>query len=171
MVYKILKNGVLALAIILCVSQVQAQKFGYLNSAALLSEMAEVKQADANLETLQKQLQKQLQKSIEDLQGEYLELQKKEKRGELSPKQIQEEAAKLKTKEEGLAKSEQGMVQQMQEKRESLLKPILDRVNKIISQVATENGYDYIFDSSVGMILYADEKYDVTSLVKAKLGL
>ena len=40
----------------------QAQQFGYVNSAAILAEMPEVKQADANLEALQKQLQKRYKK-------------------------------------------------------------------------------------------------------------
>ena len=38
----------------------QAQKFGYVNSQEILAGMAEVKQADANLEALQKQLQKKV---------------------------------------------------------------------------------------------------------------
>ena len=35
-----------------------AQKFGYLNSQAILAELPEVKQSEAELEALQKQLQK-----------------------------------------------------------------------------------------------------------------
>lgn len=37
---------------------ISAQKFGYLNSQALLAELPEVKQADANLQALQTQLEK-----------------------------------------------------------------------------------------------------------------
>jgi len=39
--------------------------------------------------------------------------------------------------------------------------------------VAKENGYTYIFDTSpgIGVVLYADESTDVTALVKAKLGM
>lgn len=150
---------------------VSAQKFGYINSQALLAEMPEVKQADANLEALQKQLQKKGQQMLTSLQSKYQELQRKEQQGELSPKQLEEEAKKLKEQETELAKFEQDMQKQLLEKKETLLAPIIEKVNQAIQDVAAENGYTYIFDASVGVILYADESTDVSSKVKAKLGI
>jgi hypothetical protein len=47
----------------------------------------------------------------------------------------------------------------------------LDKINKGIQDVAKEHGYSFIFDSSAGMLLYAEESSDVTALVRAKLGL
>jgi outer membrane protein len=52
-----------------------------------------------------------------------------------------------------------------------LLSPIQEKVNKAIKDVATENGFLYIFDMGVGMVLYADPAADATKMVKAKLGL
>jgi len=150
--------------------QADAQKFGYLNSKALLAEMPEVKQANSNLEALQKQLQKRGQQMLTTLQTNYQDLQRKEQQGELSPKQLEEEAKLLKQKEEELGKFEQDMQKQLLEKENQLLQPILEKVNQAIRAVAQENGYTYIFDASLGFILYADEASDVTNLVKAKLG-
>ncbi len=146
-----------------------AQKFGYINSAAILSEMPEVKQADANLEALQKQLQKKGQGMVELLQKDYTEIQAKVERGELSPKQQEEEAAKLKKREEEIAKFEQEMVKQLQDKRTELLQPIYDKVNKAISDVAKENGFQFVFDQ--GVLLYSEQTLDVGPMVKAKLGI
>jgi outer membrane protein len=42
---------------------------------------------------------------------------------------------------------------------------------KAIEQVAKENGYTYIFDTSVGAVLYWEESDNVLSLVKKKLNL
>lgn len=151
-------------------NQADAQKFGYINSKALLAEMPEVKQANSNLEALQKQLQKRGQQMLTTLQTNYQDLQRKEQQGELSPKQLDEEAKVLKQKEEELAKFEQDMQKQLLEKENQLLQPILEKVNTAIRTVASENGYTYIFDASLGFILYADESADVTNLVKAKLG-
>ena len=81
-----------------------AQKFGYLNSQALLSELPEVKQADANLQALQAQLEKKGQQMVSELENKYKDL-------------------------------------------------------------------TYIFDSSAGILLYAQESMDVTTLVKTKLGI
>lgn len=156
---------------LVCTSNVQAQKFGYLNSSAIMSEVPEVKQAESNLKAYQEQLSKQGQQKVEALQNKYQELARKEKQGEIAPKALQEQADKLKLEEEDLAKLEQDMQNQMAQKREALLQPILDKINKAIQEIAKEQSYSYIFDSSAGMLLYADESSDVSSLVRTKLGL
>ncbi len=148
-----------------------AQKFGFMNSAAIMAEIPEVKQADSNLKAYQEQLSKQGQQKVEALQAKYQELARKEKQGEIAPKALQEQADKLKVEEEEITKMEQDMQTQMATKREGLLQPILDKINKAIVDIAKENGYSYIFDSSAGMLLYADETTDVSTLVRAKLGL
>ena len=76
-----------------------------------------------------------------------------------------------KKREKEIAKFEQDMVKQIQDKRNELLQPIYDKVNAAIKSVATENGYTFIFDVGSGAILYAEESADVSALVKAKLGL
>jgi len=165
----IFKVGTLLIALIFLAGSVQAQKFGYVSSAEILSQMPEVKQADANLEGLQKQLQKKGQGMVEQLQKDYVSIQEKIERGELSPKQQEEEAKKLETRQAEIAKFEQDMVNQIQEKRNSLLAPIYESINTAISDVAKENGFQFIFDA--GVLLYAEDSQDVSSLVKAKLGL
>lgn len=152
---------------------VSAQKFGYLNSAALLAEMPKVKEAEANLETLQKQLQAKGQKMLQDFQGKYTEVERKYSQGEISPKDLEGEKQILQAEEAKIAQFEQEMQKQMLDKREALLQPILDQVNDAIEQVAKEKGYAYIFDASpgVGVLLYADESTNIMSLVKAKLNM
>ena len=145
----------------------QAQQFGYVNSAAILAEMPEVKQADANLEALQKQLQKKGQSMLEQLQQDYVALQQKVQGGDLSPKQQEEEAQKLQAREQEIAKFEQDMRKQVTEKREELLGPIYEKVNQAIKDVAKENSYQFIFDQNV--LLYAEDSQNVNALVKAKL--
>lgn len=147
----------------------QAQKFGYLSSASILQDMPEVKQADATLEALQKQLQKKGQGMVEQLQKDYQAAQEKIGRGELSPKQQEEEGAKLEAKQAEIQKFEQDMQKQVQDKRNELMTPILDKINKAIQDVAKENGYTFIFDE--GVLLYKEASGDVTNLVRAKLGM
>ena len=47
----------------------------------------------------------------------------------------------------------------------------LQKVEAAIKDVGTENSFSYIFDLSMGGFVYVDESLDVTTLVKAKLGL
>lgn len=147
----------------------QAQKFGYLNSASILQEMPQVKQADATLEALQKQLQKKGQGMVEQLQKDYQVAQEKIGRGELSPKQQEEEGTKLEAKQAEIQKFEQEMQKQVQDKRNELMTPILDTINKAIQDVAKENGFTFVFDE--GVLLFKDPAGDVTALVRSKLGM
>jgi Skp family chaperone for outer membrane proteins len=44
-------------------------------------------------------------------------------------------------------------------------------VNKAMEDVAKENGFNLVFDSSTQVLLYAHESLDVTKMVKTKLGI
>lgn len=149
----------------------QAQKFGYINTQALITDIPEVKEANANLETYKTQLQKKGQAMIQSLQTKYQDLERKQAQGEIAPKQLEAEAAKLKEEEAKIGEFEQTSQQQIVAKSEQLLKPLRDRIQKAIDDVAVEQGFQYIFDASLGIILYADESTDVSAAVKAKLGL
>lgn len=148
-----------------------AQKFGYINSQELIEQIPEVKEATSNLETYQQQLAKQGQDMLQRLQTKYQDLERKQANGEISPKQMETEVAKLKEEEGKLMEFEQSSQQKLLEKNESLLTPIRDKIQAAIDAVASENGYTFIFDYATGFVLYADASTDVSSLVKAKLGL
>ena len=98
-------------------------------------------------------------------------MERKQAQGEISPKQLEVEAQALKQEELEIAKFQQDIQQKLYEKSENLLKPIRDRIQAAIDDVAKENGYDYIFDRSMGIILFADESTNISAQVKAKLGM
>jgi len=162
---------VVAVVMVGYTSDVAAQKFGYINSQELLSQLPEVKESTSNIETLKKQLQKKGQDMVAALQQKYVSLQKDQEQGKLSPVQLEQEAAKLKQEETKIAEFEQSSQQRIFEKTEQLLAPIQEKINNAIKEVAQDNGYTYIFDASLGMVLYADPGSDVSNLVRGKLGL
>lgn len=166
LVYKLAATAILLAGLVL---SVQAQKFGYINSQELIQNIPEVQEANSNIETYKTQLQKKGQEMVKALQTKYEGLERKRTKGELSPKQIETEAATLQAEEQGIMKFEQESQQNIANKSETLLKPIRDKIQNAIDAVAKENGYTYIFDYSMGIILYADEASDVSALVKAKL--
>lgn len=164
-------NTVLALVILFAAQSMVAQNFAYVNTQEILQALPEVKEANANIETFRNQLINLGQKKVETLQAKYAELEQKQAQGDISPKQLEIEAQKLKEDEMQIAQFEQESQQRILEKSEELLKPIRDKVQKAIDDVAKENGYTYVFDASLGFILYADESTNASSKVKAKLGL
>lgn len=161
----------IACFVFLAVFSGNAQKFGYINSQALITGIPEVKEAEANLETFQGQLEKQGQDMLAKLQTKYQDLERKQAQGEISPKQLEVEAEGLKMEEQKLMEFQQSSQQKIMEKSESLLKPIRDRIQTAIDEVADEEGYTYIFDASTGFVLYADSSNDISTLVKSKLGI
>lgn len=163
----------LLLGLTLLIQTAHAQKFGYVNSGSILETMPKVKEAESNLEALGKQLQAKGEKMMQDFQLKYQELERKVQAGEITPKDQETQAKLLEEERNKILQFDQDMQNQLAQKRDSLLNPILEEVRNAIKAVATENGYTYIFDGSpgVGVLLYADESTDVTALVKTKLGM
>lgn len=166
------KNLLFTLVFVLATAgTAMAQKFGYCNSLALLTEIPEVKQADSDLQAFQTQLTKKGQEMVKELQNKAAELQRKEEQGLISPKDLETQSLKLKEEEEKIAKYEQEVYAKLTQKREELYKPLLEKVNNAMKDVATENGFTMVFDLSSNMVLYGDPSLDVTTLVKTKLGI
>ena len=166
-----LQVAIIALVFVMSAATVQAQKFGYLNSAEIVATMPEVKQMQSNLEGLQTQLQKKGQLMLTDYQQKEKAAVEKQQKGQLSPMEQETVMKELQDKQQEIMKFEQEMAQKLAAKEQELLKPILDRVNQAIKDVAKEDGYQFIFDTTSGALLYADESQDVTSRVKSKLGI
>jgi outer membrane protein len=158
-------------ALLLLCGSVSAQKFGYFNSLEVLAIVPEVKAADSELQAFTKVLQKNGESRLQELQTKAASLEDRNGKGTISPKQYQDEMATLEAEGAKLQQLEQEMAKQVADKRELLYKPILDKVNEKIKEVAKENGFTMIFDSSTGILLHADEALDVTKLVKAKLNI
>lgn len=165
----------LIFSLFICLSantQLDAQKFGHMNSGNLLEMMPEVKAGDAELEVLRKSLFDKIQTRVKALEEKFERLRKKAAEGGMSPVQQREAEDDLNRERESILKEEQALTQTMQQKRVDLLQPIFDKVNKAIEEVGKENGYTMIFETSqFNAILFAAEADDVTDMVKAKLGL
>ena len=144
-----------------------AQKFGYIDSDALLAEMPKVKQARANLEVLQKQLTTKGENMVKDFQTKLSTLETKRQQGTITQKDLEAEAKKLEAKQLEIQKYEQDMYKQLADREQKELKPIIDEVNAAIKAVAKENGYQFIFEKKT--LLYFDNAMDVSAQVKAKL--
>lgn len=146
-----------------------AQKFAFINSQELINDLPEVKEANSNIEAFQTQLQRKGQEMIKVLQEKYATIEKD--RDNYSPLQLEEEAKKLQAEESKIVEFEKNSQQKIVDKSETLLAPIRNKIEAAIQDVADENGYDYVFDYSTGMVLYASDEANIGPLVKAKLGL
>ncbi len=147
----------------------QTTKFGYVDSRALLEVMPDYKKADGDLQAYAKSFQEQLETMGKEYQKKGQEYQSAEKTMTDAVREVkQKELVDLQTRMESTQQSAQDKVAK---KREELLSPILEKADKAIKEVAKEQNYDYVFDASVGTLLYAKPTDDILPLVKAKLGI
>jgi len=166
---KTFQIGGVVLLLFMAAINVQAQKFGFINTAEILSAMPEVKQAEVDIENFSTALQKKGQAKVQELEAKYSKIQQQMQAGNLSPVQQQQAQADLQKDQAELAQFEQEMMGQIQDKRQKSLQPIYDKLNAAIEAVAKENGFNMIFDQAV--LLYTEDSADVSALVRAKLGL
>jgi outer membrane protein len=158
-------------ACLLLASAAFGQKFGYCNSSELLTQIPEVKAADSDLQAFQTQLTKRGQEMVKALQDKAGELERKRQQGLISPKDLDAQTAKLQEEQAAIEKYEREVYEKLSQKREMLFKPILDRVNQAMTEVAKEEGFLLVFDTNSRVVLYADDSLNVTPSVKKKLGL
>lgn len=144
-------------------------KFGHINSAELLQIMPEVKTAEAEIQSYAKTYQEQLEamgKQYEKLIQEY---QAGEKTMTEAIKEVK--VKEIKDLEARIESTNQSAQEKVGKKREALLEPIINKADSAIKAVAKEKGYDYIFDTSTGALLHANQSDDIMAAVKAKLGI
>ena len=146
-----------------------AQKMAYVNSGELLSGLAIVKSADKKIEAYQKELLTKGQDMMTKFEANYKAYVEVANAGTLSKVKMSEQEQVLQQEQQKLGLYEQEMQQKILKMREELLKPILTKVDAAIKAIGKENGYEFIFDSSLGSLLYMDQAEDLTAKVKARL--
>jgi len=146
-----------------------AQKFGHIETDKLIANMPATKTMQAELEKMQKTYKDDLTtlaKKYEDKLKKYGAEQKAQ-----TPETNAKRQAEVQQERQRLAQAEQFATQEMQKKYQEKLKPILERAQKAIKEVAAEKGLAYIFDASAGKgLIVFDKGVDIYDAVKAKLG-
>lgn len=151
--------------------QVNGQKFGYINTQELLSQMSEMKLADNQVLALKNELVAKGEEMVIKFEAEYKAYMTEANSGTLSKVQMQQKEEVLVAKQEELKKYEAEIQQKVASKREELYKPVLEKVKSEIDLLGKTGGYTMIFDASGGMILHAAESENLMAVLKTKLGI
>jgi len=161
------------LALIVCTTLItgaEAQKFGYVNTALLLSELPEVKGADAQLEAYQQQLITEGQAQVKAFEEQYQVYVAAANSGEMSKVEMAQKEQELTKDQQAIQALEREVENKIMIKRQELLNPILENVDSHIQAMGKEGGYTFIFDMSAqGAMLYALDSEDLTDQVRTRL--
>ncbi|MFN2394111.1 MAG: OmpH family outer membrane protein [Bacteroidales bacterium] len=145
------------------------EKFGHINTNELLQMMPGREEASQQLEKFAQELETQfttMQREFQTKYQDYLENQEN-----LSQLIRQSRERELSSLQERITEFQESAQDELVQEENRLLQPIVDQARNAIEEVAKENGYTYVFDRSVGVLLYSDPGDDIMPLVKAKLGL
>ena len=163
---------VLGLGAHLSQAQTSPVKIGYADVEYILGQLPEQKAIEAELKSTQTQLKNQID-------AKYAEFQKK----------LADYNANINTMLDAVRQNTERELQQMQQnieklqadaqttiqtKQTQLLDPVFKKVGKGIDEVAKENGFTFILSQQIGgldVVLYGDEKMDISDLVLKKLGV
>ena len=163
--------NILILLVTLSATSLSAQKYGYLNSALLLTELDEVKSADAEIATYQQQLVSKGEAMVKSFETKYKQYSQEAQSGEFSPVQVQQKESDLAAEQKKIQEFEVEVTNDIAKKREELYQPILNKVKGIVDALGKEKGYTMIFDTSTGALLFADAGEDLMAEVKKRLGM
>ena len=149
-----------------------AQKFAYVDTDYILAKIPEYNQAQDKLDNYSKGWQEEIEMTMQKIEKMYRSYQSEQIL-------LTEE---MKRAREDMIFAEEKKVQDLQikyfdpegmlfSKRQELIKPIQDKIYDAIQQVATNNKYSVIFDSSSDLImLYSNNNLDKSDKVLELMG-
>ncbi len=154
-------------------SALAQQKIGYVDSEYILQQIPEVATIQQSIDRLAQDWQAEIdeqRREVEELFNEYkarelLYTQEERDRKQQEIIQKEEEVERLRMKYFG----PEGDLFREQDQQ---MRPIQEKVLEAIEEVATKEGYDYVFDKSGDFVfLFLREQYDVSDLVLEELGI
>ena len=162
------KLSVLFAAVMMLVTAgaVNAQKVASMDYEAVLAAMPETKKMTTDLDTFSKTKGDELQKQAEAFQKEVQQYQANG--AKLTEAQRTAKEGELQKKQQNLQQLQQTAQNDLAQRRDTAVKPIIDKLNNAVAKVAKANGFDFIIDSTV--LIYKGGP-DATPLVKKELGL
>jgi outer membrane protein len=148
-------------------------KIGYIDSDAIMDNLPDVLDARQKLDAVIQEWQAELNKLEADWKAKYDDYEKRklimtdQTRAETEAALVQMETQIAQYREKKF-----GTNGELFQKQDELMKPVQNKIFVALKEIAVQDDYDYVFDRSGDiMILFAKEKYDLTSQVLDKLKL
>lgn len=143
-------------------------KVAHINVQLLLSEMPEMKAAQAELKKLEQTYAGDIESSMTELKSKFD--QYNTEAATKTEEENQKRAIELQGFEKNIQEAQQAAMQEMQKKQQELFAPISEKAKSAIDAVAAAQGYDYVVDNSPGLGIIVANGKDLLPDVKQQLG-
>ncbi|SHK61025.1 MULTISPECIES: OmpH family outer membrane protein [Reichenbachiella] len=170
----IINFGSILVILLLCQSNaLLAQKFGYVDTDYVLSQMSEYKEANAEIAKLSKAWEAEIQEMYKEIQALETSLKAEEV---LLTKEMKDDRYKEIDRKWNEVKEYQNKIFGFEGlfflKKKELIKPVQDKVFESVEKVAKVHRLQIVFDKSGDLVMiYTDPVHDYTDYVLEELGL
>jgi outer membrane protein len=146
-------------------------KVGYVDSETIMRQLPEAQEAQRKIDALVQQWQAELQKMKDEWKSKYDEYERRKLiLTDEARAQMERELSELDRRIAEFQMQKFGPDGELYRKQDELIKPVQSKIFNAIKEVALEEGFDFVFDKSGEiLLLYANEKYDLTQKVLNKL--
>ena len=155
-----------AVMMLMTVGVAKAQKVASMDYEAVLAAMPETKKMTTDLDTFSKTKGDELNKQAEAFQKEVQAYQAEG--AKMTEAQRTAKESELQKKQQNLQQLQQTAQQDLASRRDTAVKPIIEKLNNAVNKVAKANGFEFIIDATA--LIYKGGP-DATPLVKKELGL
>lgn len=145
------------------------QKVAYVDTDSIIRQMPAYLNLDLRFDIHSAIFKEKLEKKQVEFQQYYESVVDTFDRFLLTPLQAEKMYERVKQKQKKLEELTQQVNAEILKKEEELFRPITEKFDKAVAEVAKENGFIYIFNKKY--ILCINGGIDVTDLVKEKLSI
>lgn len=142
-------------------------KIGYINSEAIMKELPEAQDAQRKLDNLVQEWQAELRRLESEWKQKY-DAYDRDKliMSDQTRAEKEKELVDLENRIMQYREQKFGQNGELFQKQEEFMKPIQNKIFNALEKIAKDEGYDFVFDKSGEiLLLYANEKYDLTNKV------
>ena len=141
-------------------------KIGFIDSQAVISAYPGTSEAQATFnaenaawERQAQQMQEEVNRLTQELERQSLAMSEERKA------QLNAELQRKAMEYQQFVNRIWGQQGQAYQRNQELMQPIINKVNALLEQVGSDEGYDYILDAASGGIVHANPEYDLTPRV------
>jgi outer membrane protein len=164
--------AVLAVVLLCCAGAAIAQsKIGYFSSETIMQNLPEAIDAQKTLDGLVSQWEQELQKMQGDWKKKFDDYDKSKLiLTDLARSDKERELRQLDQQIQDFRNRKFGQNGELFQKQNDVMKPVQNKMFKVLEDIAKDDGYDYIFDKSGQVLLmYANDKLDLTTKVLQRM--
>lgn len=146
-------------------------KIGHINSEAIMQALPEAIDAQKSLDAMVTQWENELQKMQADWKKKYDDYDKRKLiLTDQTRAETERELRELDQSISDYRNKKFGQNGELFQKQNDVMKPIQNKIFKVLEEVAKEDNYDYVFDKSGDiLLLYATGKHDLTEKVLGRM--